>query len=243
MVWTNPYQELQRSLREALHEALRRTNGCVTRDEFLTCTDPDRADKAEKMLLRLCRVHDDGTLEWKPEIVSEESLVRKLSGSPAVREGDVRRLWSRSYELHRRTAYPYLAPSGHKSQLVRPTSWGRAPVFGLDVLVRPPVEPTEGGPSATLKNDLVLGEECIALVIHGTFEGPQLVIDGRYEPRLVVGDDLAIPKIVSRLPAVADRCASAMFAPLRAGDARGTVSAALPHLDAFAREAALAFVN
>ena len=241
--WTNPYSEYQHSLREALKDRLRRTNGCVSRDQFMDCTAPERANKAEKMLLRLFNLQTGGNLEWKPEIVSEETLLQKVGDSTAVLSSDLVNLWSKSRKLSLRTAFPYIAPVSNKSQHVGRHSFRHAPVFGVDVLVRPPTIFSEDRGDKSVHNGLTLGEECIALVIHGTFDSGHLVEDGEYFTRLVVGNAFGIPKMTSMIPPAAGRCEHAMRVPLRSGDAKGAVDAALPHLNDFAQAAAMAFVS
>lgn len=241
--WDNPYQDLQRELRHALKDRLRRTNGRVTRDQFLACAEPDRMEKAEKLMLRLCADAPDGRLEWKPEIVSEETLLQKLNGSTAVRSKDLVRLWDRTRDLTERTAFPMLAPAANKSQHVSGHSLTATPVFGFDILVRPQATFAEQREDGALHNDLQLGEESIALVVHGTFDDGILVIDGAYEVRLVVGDGFRPAGIGRLIPETAGRCETAMFAALRAGDAMGAVDAALPVVQAFAQEAARAMLS
>lgn len=236
--WTNPYKELQHAVRTALRDRLRRTNGCVTREEFLACAVPERIDRAEKLMLRLLRPGIDGRLEWKPEIVSEDLLVQKVGRSAAINERDLISLWSRSRHLHERTAFPYLAPAGDKSKLVSRHSFNAAPVFGVDLLVRPPVAFSEDRLGGQTRNALTLGDESIAVIVHGGFHEGRLDPNEEYFVRLVVGDDLAIPKVQSRISATAGGCELAMLEPLLAGDAPGAVGATLPRLDRFAREVA-----
>jgi hypothetical protein len=241
--WTNPYNDFQHSLREILNDRLRRTNGCVTREQFMECALPGLDEKAEKMRLRLFSQHSDGRLEWKPEIMDEQDLIKKVGGSAAIRQADLITLWSQSRKLSLRTAYPKLAPVGKKTQHVSRNSFSHAPVFGVDVLVRPPTVFSEDRDDKSLHNGLVLGEECIALVIHGTFENGRLVEDGEYFARLVVGDAFTIPKVSSLISPAAGLCENAIRASLQKGDATGTVDALLPHLNSFAEASSMAFIS
>lgn len=241
--WTNPYTTFQHSLREALKGRLRRTNGCVSREQYMDCVIPGRGEKAAKVLLRLFTVHEDGKLEWKPEIVTEKVLIQRVGGSSAIHTPSLVALWSSSRRLSLRTAFPYIAPAGSKTQHVGRHSPSHAPVFGVDVLVRPPTPFAEDRDEKSLRNSLMLGEECFALVIHGTFENERLVDDGEYFARVVVGDAFNIPKIATQIPQVAWSCEREMWRPLREGDADGAVDAALPHLHGFAEASAMAFVS
>ncbi|MEI7548494.1 MAG: hypothetical protein WCK21_10625 [Actinomycetota bacterium] len=239
--WTNPYSDLQQIVRSVLKDRLRRTNGCVTREQFAACAEVEQADRVEKAMLRLCHVRPDGALEWKPDVVSEESLLRKLGGSSAVSTSRLVGLWSKSRALSARTAYPHLAPSANKSQLVSRRSFSEAPVFGLDILLRPPAEFSEGSVGA--RNVLSLGNECFALVVHGEFDAGRLSDSGEFFTRLVVGDDLAIPAVTSQLARVSGRCELEVISPLYEGDIEASVDAVLPHLNDFARFMASAFVS
>jgi hypothetical protein len=241
--WENPYAELQRNLRSVLHDRLRRTNGCVSRQQFMECVKVGSADRAEKLLLRLFTETEKGLLEWKPEIDTVEVLTKKLGGIEAVRTTELTALWSHSRKLRLRTTYPYLAPAGKKNQHVSYSDFSRTAVFGLDVLVRPPTEFSEDRGDKKLQNGLVLGEENIALVAHGTFENGRLVDDGEYFSRIVVGDAFNIPNVWSLIAPAAGRCERDMRSPLRLGDAAATLDAALPHLNNFAQAAAMAFIN
>ncbi|QLQ16014.1 MAG: hypothetical protein HZY73_10570 [Micropruina sp.] len=116
--WTNPYPELQRALRQAINDGLRRTNGLIDPGDFANCVVPGAQDKAAKMLLRLLLRHPDGRLEWKPELVSEAALLDKLGGSKAVDVRALTRLFEDSRRLANRTSYPSIAPVANKSQLV-----------------------------------------------------------------------------------------------------------------------------
>jgi hypothetical protein len=241
--WSNPYNVIQRSVRTALKDRLRRTNGRVCRGDLLACADAAHRARAEKLVLRLCRVCPDGMLEWKPEIVSIETLRQKLGGTKAVDAERLQFLWSQSRTLAERTTYPYLAPAANKSQLVSRTNFREPPVFGIDFLVRPPTEFSEDRDEEETRNALSLGAECLALVIHGQFDDGCLSDDGDFFARVVVGDELAIPKVVAQIPSVAIRCEMAMIPSLYAGDVEAAVDAALPHLHDFARSTAMAFVS
>ncbi len=240
--WTNPYNELQHSLRQALRSRLRRTNGYVSIDQFMECVQPGCASKAGQLRLRLFKVHVDGKMEWKPEIVSEALLAQKVGGSAAIDMDRLTTLWAHSRRLSLRTPFPSLAPAGNKSQHVGRHSFSHAPVFGVDVLVRPPTEFAEERADSATRNSLQLGEEAIALVIHGNFADGRLVEDGQYFARLVVGNAFGIPKIASLISPAAGSCEHAMRASLRAGDPEGVMDSALPRLHTFAHDAAMAFV-
>jgi len=241
--WANPYSDLQRLLRIALRDGTRRTNGCITKPAFMDCALPGASDKAEKMALRLFTARADDTLEWKPELVSKEVVLDRLNGSTAFDTQRLLRLWQDSRQLSRRTPFPFLAPAANTSQLVSRDSWSQAPVFGVDLLLRPPTTFSGDREDKELRNALKLGEEKFALVIHGTFDKGRLIDDDEYLARLVFGDAFSIPKIVSLMGPTIRGCEQTMRAPLIAGDARGAVDAALPLLNDFARQAAAAFVN
>jgi len=209
----------------------------------LACTYPEDADRAAKALLRLCSVCPDGLLEWKPEIDSEQALLRCLHGSTAVRATELVDLWSESHQLRQRTAYPSLAPAGRKNQHVSVRSFRAAPVFGVDILVRPPTEFAEDRVDGLDRHTLVLGAECMALVIHGDFDGSRLADGGIFFTRLVVGDALSVPRITAEIPAAAGRCEMAMLEPLVRGDLVGAIDASLPYLDRFADSVGRALVS
>lgn len=241
--WTNPYPELQRALRQAINDGLRRTNGLIDPGDFANCVVPGAQDKAAKMLLRLLLRHPDGRLEWKPELVSEAALLDKLGGSKAVDVRALTRLFEDSRRLANRTSYPSIAPVANKSQLVSRHSFLEPPVFGVDILVRPPTEFSDDRDDGELRNALTLGDEALALVVHGEFDGLRLVTTDTYVVRLVVGNAFSIPRIVGLIPRAAFGCEQALREPLLAGDPQRAVAAVLPHLNRFAADAALAFVS
>jgi hypothetical protein len=241
--WRNPYEGQQRVLRRAMKDALRRNNGYISRAEYTSCCRPGQASKAEKLVLRLFFVRPDGQLEWKPEIVSREILESKLDGSLAIDRERILDVWEQSRRPHLRTDFPYLAPTSRKSQLIGIDSFSRTPVLGTDVLVRPPTAFAQENANRTEIHDLMVGRESVALIIHGNFRDHSLISDGEYLARLVVGDTLAIPKVVDLIPIAAGRCELAMMAPLMHGDLTTAVRRALGHLNVFARDVTLAFVN
>ena len=97
--------------------------------------------------------------------------------------------------MDKRTEFPNIAPSNKKSQLVSRYSFAAKPVFGVDILVRPPVSFSDIEGDDNNRN-LQLGDECIAAVIHGNFDDANaLSLDEDYSVRFVVGDDLSIPNV------------------------------------------------
>lgn len=236
--WTNPYADIQQEYRSALLNRLRRTNGRVSREDFMACAMPGQAAKAERSILRVLLELPDGALEWKPEIVSEAALLAKLGGGPAFCAEQLLDLWARSRALEARTAYPALAPAGKKGQLVSRHSSEAAPVFGVDILIRPPIEFADTRAGGVLRHNLSLGRECVALIVHAEFVDGRLSDHGDYFVRVVVGDDLAVPEVLAMLDSTALRCELAMIEPLYTGDAPTAVDAALLHLDRLAQRAA-----
>ena len=195
------------------------------------------------MRLRLLTRRPDASLEWKPELVTEELLRRQVAGSAAIDLGLLIGLWSTSRRIENRTAFPFLAPVSNKSQHVSRNDWLQRPVFGIDILVRPPVEFSEDRDEKDLRNDLILSEECFAIVVHGNMREGQLIDDGEYFARLVTGDAFSIPRINSLIPLAATRCELSMNGALLRGDADGVVDAALPNLNRFAADAYAAFIS
>ncbi len=240
--WENPYSELQHDLRSALTAALHRTNGCVSRDQFMACATLGREPQAERLLSRLLLARTDGTWEWKEEFADEETVRRRVGDNPSVSLSDLLVLWRLSRQPSLRTSFPHIAPSNWRSQLVSRHNWRRESVFGVDVLVRPPTEFHDES-AASLNRNLQVGDESICLVVHGTFDRRHLVDDGSYLVRLVVGNDLAISRIASQIPRLAGTCEIKMRPCLLAGDPAAAVMVVLPHLNTFAHESALALLQ
>ncbi|WP_146085385.1 hypothetical protein [Rathayibacter sp. AY1E1] len=241
--WSHPYSQFQHKVRTRLKERLRRNNGRVMPEQFEACVRPGGATKAAKMRLRLFTAQVDGALEWKPDLVSEDSLRRQVSASAAIDLGLLIDLWARSRRIENRAAFPNLAPAGNKSQHVSMDDWRQSAVFGVDILIRPLVEFSGQGTVNGLRNDLVLSDESFAVVAHGNLRDGQLVNDGEFFARLVIGKGMNIPRITSLIPSTAQRCELAMFGPLLLGDADGVVDAVLQPLSRFATEAYRAFLS
>lgn len=240
----NPYPALQQEFRRQLKLQLRRTGGFITAGEYAACVDPQgRPETAAKLRDRLFTPAPDGTLEWKPEVSSEDLLQRRHAATKAVDLRRLRSLWHRSRRLERRTPYPHLAPVSRTSQLVSVTSYTAAPVLGVDLLVRPPAifaEDRDGGPA---RHDLVVGAEALVLVVHGVFDDGALVRDTEYFARLIVGDTFHIPRVVDRVPAVAGACEAAMRPYLLRRQTAQAVQAALTKLNDFGGHIASSFVH
>lgn len=241
--WENPHTELQRRVRRHVKRRLRRHNGKICRNEFLECVDRGQIERAEKLMQRLCRSSGDGMLEWKPGIVSEASLILRLGGNKSVERSAVVDLWTRSQRLSERTAFPHIAPAGNKSQLRSWRDFSGPAVFGVDLLTRPRVDFAQDRPSNEERHDLILGDECFALVLHADFVECYLPDDGRLLARVVVGDGLAIPSVTARVQRTAALCELAVVGYLADGEVEGAVDAVLPILDEFARDVAWSLVT
>lgn len=234
--WVNPYESLQREIRGCLRETLKRNNGIVVTDEIMGCLNTNNRTKAQKLFQRLFKPSDDGTFEWKPEIVSEEMLVKKLDGNQSVNAGKLASVFRLSRSLGKRTAHPYVAPSNNRSQLVPLHSFAAAPVFGVDVLVRPPTEFTNVVSGDTLKNDFNVGEQNFALFLHGTFEDGLLVDDGEFFARLVVGDAFKTLNVAEVISRTAGQCEADARLPLVTGDVERAVERVAKRMNSFAFE-------
>ena len=239
--WSNPYPDIQRAARHAVNDGLRRTNGVVTPGQFAACTIQGSEQKAAKVRSRLFNTTDLG-LEWKAEIQSLEDLERRLSGAKSINPEALAALLASSRPVRFRTEFPYIAPASKTSQHTSRFNMAAAPVFGVDVLIRPPAQFSEDRAGSALRNELTLGEECFALVAHGNFANGALLDDGSYLVRLVVGDAFAIPAIVRHMPEIAVACEAAMKQPLLDGETKLAVRAALPYLNKFGKAASDAFV-
>ena len=231
----------QRSVRRALRDRLRRSNGTIAREDLIACLRTGYEKDGERIQRRLLRVREDRLLEWKQEVDSEGALRRRVGGASCVNLEDLVRLWARSRELGNRSAYPYLVPSGNTSQRVKRDSFGPQPVYGIDLLLRPPNEFSQDRAGA-VRNELRLGEECIALVVHGIFEGGRLASGSEYFSRIVVGNGLRNFEIVTTLiPRYAWSCEQLIRKPLLDGDMSLVVDRALPYLHKFAVDATASF--
>lgn len=154
------YKKLQTEVRRVIVDKLKRTNGTVTEKDFESAFTGFKNLQALKQ--RLFVLHS-GDLEWKQDIVSLDDLARKL-GSPDKITKEIKALFTSSKYLHNRNKYSNITPSNKKDK-IRGVYEEDGPVYGFDILIRPIVEKfySETGEA---HNDLILGRNCFAIVIH-----------------------------------------------------------------------------
>ncbi|MDD4528016.1 MAG: hypothetical protein PHF25_08295 [Candidatus Margulisbacteria bacterium] len=155
------YKVLQKEIRRCIALNLRRTNGRITEDDFVK--NFIGVKNVEALKQRLFVIAENGELEWKNDIISIDDLARKLGSLDKITP-EIKRLFDSSKYLYNRTDYPALAPSNKKDR-IRGVYEQDGPVYGFDLLIRPNVAKfhSEEGKA---HNDLVLGKNCFAIVLH-----------------------------------------------------------------------------
>ncbi len=156
------YKVLQTEIRRIITLKLRRTNGTITESEFNTTFSNFK--NLQNLKLRLFVSLATGELEWKEGIVTIDDLARKL-GSADKLTPEIRRLFGKSKYLFYRTKYPCLVPSNRKDK-IRGVYEEDGPIFGFDLLIRPIVAKFNSETGGKAQNDLTLGNNCFAIVLH-----------------------------------------------------------------------------
>ena len=165
----------QKVIRLRLVNLLQRSNGTITEREYLEAFNHSR-DRLDKLKLRLFHVASSGELEWKPDISSETDLARKIGILRADIPKKILDLFYHSREPQKLSLFPHITCARKKRQYRDETDF---PVFGFDILIRPPTEFTIGSKK---KNNFVVGRHAFAYFIHAN--------DNNYMLRANMGDDI-----------------------------------------------------
>lgn len=238
--WSNPHTSLQKSFRLAIKNTLRRTNGTVSPGQVRCCLRSKDPNKRRLVVQRLFSELTPMVLEWKSGLADARVVEQRVKGNKAVDLTRLLDLHRTSRRLEQRTRFPNIAPTNRRTQLVSRFGFHAAPVFGVDILIRPPVA-FSAGPKP--RNSLHVGSEQLAFVIHGNFGRRKLICDEQFCTRLVFGSDFAIPRMVPLISEAAEACEAVAKNYLTEGDVASATAAILRHLDDFASKAASAFVS
>lgn len=125
-LWENPYNLLQKEIRQIVKKELSRHNGIISLAKVQSITGVN-----EKTISRLFIKLENGCLEWKSDIIDESILTKRLGKKPS---DELIKLFFESRYIEKRTKYPYLVYANrHNLQKANFMD----PVFGFDILIRP----------------------------------------------------------------------------------------------------------
>ncbi len=240
--WDNPYKEIQHLFRSEINGMLRRNNGITDRETVSKFFTTDDEEKIDKFLLRFFEINSSKDLEWKLKYSSIEVFRKDIQENKFVDVDSFLRLHNETRKTENRTEFPYIAPCNKKNQLVSHYDFSKTPVFGVDILVRPPVEFSSSKAECVSQRNLKVGSECFALVIHGDFQGKSLVNNSEYFHRLIVGDAFAIDNIVKLIPEIAHKCENDTKDALTSGNIEKATHNILNHLNSFSHAVSLSLV-
>lgn len=159
------YRKLQAEVRKLITNKLKRTNGTTLEKDFESVFVNFKNLSSLKQ--RLFVVHKNGLLEWKLDIVTIDDLARKLGSADKITR-EIKLLFDRSKYLYNRNDYPNITPSNRKDK-IRSVYEQDGPVYGFDILIRPIVA-TFHSETGEAHNDLKLGKNCFAIVIHANMD-------------------------------------------------------------------------
>lgn len=158
------YRSLQSKLRMHLKSALRRNNGTLTEQDFRRIFS--HVKKVDKLMLRLCKKLPHGQLEWKPEINTIEDLIKKVGNKDNITE-EIKAVFRGSKYMYNRSDYQFIVPA-NKTRQIKSLYDFHGPVYGFDILIRPMTEFLSEKQIGEHKNDLHIGSNSFAVVIHAS---------------------------------------------------------------------------
>lgn len=153
----NDLQSKQKIVATSLLNLLRRHNGRIFCNNFKNIF---LTEKHQSLKLRLFSDKNNEFLEWKPEIVTEIDLARKMGVNANDIPIKIRSSFNSSKEIQSRSVYPHLAYANKKSQYADNSYY---PVFGFDILIR---APTSFSTDGVYNNNFNIGKNAFAYFIH-----------------------------------------------------------------------------
>lgn len=155
-IYTEGQKTIQQEVRTVLIKFLKRHNGRVSIDEFnLNFPYP-----YSNLKDRLFQEYTNDILEWKPNIVCIQDLIRKIGRNKNEIPQSILNIFDKSKELSSRTTFPYLAYARNKNQYSENPYF---PVYGIDILIRDPVIFSN---NEEANNTFKIGKQAIAYFIH-----------------------------------------------------------------------------
>lgn len=238
--WINPYKNLDSKLKTALKTALKRNNGLVTEQDFNATILPEASPATVKHLKnRLFHLGADEKLEWNQKWLKKEQIAALSSNKEyqkAINLEKLENLFITSRLPHKRTQYPYVAPSSLKSRLTSIDHPRKRAVIGINTLVRPECTFSNGSGSGknTTNNTLTVGEEEIILALHGTFNETVLAANENPKPRLILGEKISKRHTPVQIARTLRPLTAELEEPLRKGDWTKTAQVIAKNLNNFA---------
>ncbi len=218
---------LQSRMRASLRTLLRRHNGIVKLHQLEVAFGALPPALIQKKIQRLTTQLNPVHYEWKAELQTWDAVVKKLGpDAKGVNYDLLRNLFHNTRAAEERSQYSYLATS-NSNKLVSVYDFNRPPVFGFDVLVRPPNEFTDTSSNHAPTHNLKVSDEGVVFVIHGDFIGDRLDPVGEYMTRIVYGGYFAAEPWCEMLATAAFMVETNAKKYLLDGDAQGVCTVAV----------------